>query len=250
EDVRLAVFAGSPPAKLPDVSCLIVGPTSSVGPVQLGPAVEQPKISAWEREDPLLRFVSFDDVEVRRARSLVLGPGARPLASSEAGPLIAAWRDGEASRVLVGFDLADSSWPLRLGFPIFVRNVVLAALEDEALGPRGTVRAGSVLSLRARGGPVSVTTPDGRTLTLAAEDGRALFAETDANGVYRVRSGGRESLFAVATLDPGETAIAPCPVDMGGETLVGVAALEAGEREVVAPFLLAALAAIVIEAFA
>lgn len=251
EETRLAVFAGAAPEKLPDVSCLIVGPKANVGPIQLGEVLEQPRIAGWDRDDRLLRFVSFDEVEVKRARRLILGPGARPLVSTDQGPLIATWSDGETLRVVVGFDLADTSWPLRLGFPIFIRNCVLAALEDESLGPSGTVRAGSVLSLHAKGAAeVTVVTPAGREVRAPVEDGRALFADTDQNGLYRVRLGARESIFGVATLDPGETSIATAPIDVGGDKLVGVAALEAGEREVVAPFLLVALVAAALEAFA
>ncbi len=251
EEARLVVFVGTPPEKLPEVGCLIVGPTSSIGPVTVGEVVEEPKVAAWDREDRLLRFAGFDDVAVRRARRLVLGPGARPLVSSDTTALIVAWSERDVPRVLVGFDLADSSWPLRLSFPIFVRNCVLAALEDETLGPRGTVRAGSVLSLRAKGtGDLVVTTPQGSEARAPIEDGRALFADTDRNGLYTVRAGDRESRFAVATLDPGETSTAPSPIDVGGETLLGVAALDAGEREVVTPFLLVALVAAVVEAFA
>ncbi len=251
DDARLAVFAGSVPETLPPVACLIVDPPRDVGPVAVGAPIAGPRIEAWERDDRLLRFVSFADTEVRQARTLVLGPGARALVSSEATPLVVSWSDGDAVRVLVGFDLAQSSWPLRLSFPIFVRNCVAAALEDDAGGPRGVVRAGSVVRLRAVGPGLSVTTPGGRAVEVPVEDGRGLFGETLENGVYRVKTGGRESVFAVATLDENESRIAPRPVlEVGGEIVNGEAVPDAGEREVVAPFLLLALGALLIEGFA
>ncbi|HZU99464.1 MAG TPA: hypothetical protein VFF73_22335, partial [Planctomycetota bacterium] len=129
-------------------------------------------------------------------------------------------------------------------------NVVEAALEEDMLGPRGTVRAGAVVSLRSSGGEVVVTTPRGREVRLPVDEGRALFAETDENGVYDVRAGDRTGAFAVATLDEHETRIAPRDhLAIEGTTQV-LAALEPGEREVVAPFLLLALLAVTVEAFA
>lgn len=250
EETRLAVFVGTVPEKLPRVTCLLVNPGTSVGPVRLGDPVESPRITAWDREERLLRFVSFDDVALRRARRLE-GTRCRTLLASDAGPLVVAWSEGDLSRVLVGFDLAESSWPLRLSFPIFVENCVLAAFEDEALGPRSTVRAGSVVTLRAASSDVLVTTPRGREVRVPVEEGRALFAETDVNGVYGVRAGARESSFAVATLDEAESRIAPRAVlEVGSEGVSGEGALDPGEREVLLPFLLVALLALLLEGFA
>jgi hypothetical protein len=250
EETRLAVFVGAAPEKLPKVSCLLVNPATSTGPVTLGDSVTSPRITAWDRQDRLLRFVSFDDVALRRARRLE-GTRCRTLVASDVGPLVVAWSEGELARVLVGFDLADSSWPLRLSFPIFVENCVLAAFEDEALGPRSVVRAGSVVTLRAASSEVVVTTPRGREVRVPVEEGRALFAETDVNGVYRVRAGARETVFAVATLDEAESRIAPRAVlEVGSEGVSGEGALDPGEREVVVPFLLVALLALLLEGFA
>ena len=78
-------------------------------------------------------------------------------------------------------DGADSNWPLRLSFPVFVRNCVLASLEDEGLGPRKTLSAGETVSLRAPRGAtrVSVTPPRGPGIEIPVEEERALFADTE-----------------------------------------------------------------------
>lgn len=251
--LRLVVFDGVVPAQLPPVSCLFVNPPASVGPVHLGESVLGPRVSAWDRDDRLLRFADLSDVEVSRARRLTLGPGARALVSSEDLPLVATYSEGDAARVVVGFDLTDSSWPLRLSFPVFVRNCVLAALADEALGPRGTIRAGTTAALRALPGVqrVRVTTPRGRQVEVPVEDGRALFAETDEAGLYRVQAGDRESSFTAAVLDEEETRIAPRAslVTTSGE-VESQAASDVGRRELVAPFLVLALLALLVEGFA
>jgi hypothetical protein len=58
-------------------------------------------------------------------------------------------------------------------------------------------------------------------------------------------------LFAAGTLDADETRIEPrADLLVGKEKVTGLQALETGEREVVAPFLLLALIAVVLEGFA
>jgi hypothetical protein len=256
--LRLVVFDGVVPERLPRTNCLIVNPSASLSPaVKVGEPVLEPRLSAWDRDDPLLRFVDLSDVLVSRAKRLTLGAGARALVSAHADaaelPLLAAWSDGDASRIVVGFDLAESNWPLRLSFPIFVRNCVLAALADEALGPRGTIRAGTPVVLRApsQAAVVRVTTPSGRAVEVRAEDGRALFAETDEAGLYRVTSGDLASAFAVAVLDEEETRIAPrSSLRLGSDAVAAQPAAGEGLREMVVPFVALALLALLVEGFA
>ena len=252
-ELRLVVYDGVAPARLPATCCLVVNPPASIGPVSVGAPLAGPRVSAWDRDDRLLRFADLSDVEVSRARQLTLGAGARALVSSEENALVAAYAEGDASRVVVGFDLADSSWPLRLSFPIFVRNCVLAALADEALGPRGTIRAGSAVSLRAPPGvaQVSVSAPRGRAFSLPVEDGRALFADTDDAGLYRVQAGERETRFATAVLDEAETRIAPrAALATAGGPVAAQPLSDLGVRELVLPFVALALLALSIEGFA
>ena len=55
-----------------------------------------------------------------------------------------------------------------------------------------------------------MVSPRGRTTSLAVEDGRALFADTDEAGLYRVKAGEEhETSFAAAVIDEEETRIAP-----------------------------------------
>ena len=54
---------------------------------------------------------------------------------------MAAWKDGSARRVAVGYDIYRSSWPLSASFPIFIRNCLLAASERD--NPTRGVAAGT-----------------------------------------------------------------------------------------------------------
>lgn len=213
---RLVVCEEVVPSALPPGDCLLVAPERAVGPVAPGDLVERPRVAGWDREDPLLEYVDLAGLEVRRARALRLGPGARALlqgvdpATGEPVVLIAAWRDGSAARVVVGFDVYESTWPLRASFPIFVRNAVVEASRRDELA-RGGLRAGTPLSIPVGPGVASVTVeaPDGRATEVPVRGGEAVFAATDVVGVYRVRAGERTSRFCVNLGDPAESRIAP-----------------------------------------
>lgn len=254
--LRLYVFEGWTPPDLPPRDCLIVGPPSSIGPVGRGPEVQTPRLAGWDRDDPLLEYVELGDVRVSSARALELGPGARALVQAEppSGPpvvLMAAFQDAAAARVVVGFDLYASTWPLRASFPIFVRNALLAAGRRDELA-RGALRAGDPLAVPV---PATVTEvrlvrPDGRTERVEARDGQAFVAATDLAGVYEVHAGDRVERFCVNMGAPDEVRIAPrATLQPGGVD----AAPEAGATrptEVAPWFAALALAVLVVEAWA
>lgn len=131
-DHDLVVFDGVPPDILPPASSLSFG----AGLPPLGariveaPDDEAPstsRIVSWRRTAPLLRHVSLDAVVLRSAPAVVAGdggPGIEALAQGERGPLIVRIAEGARDRVIVGFDLAQSNWPVQAGFAIFIANAV------------------------------------------------------------------------------------------------------------------------------
>ncbi|HZV01427.1 MAG TPA: VWA domain-containing protein, partial [Planctomycetota bacterium] len=105
--VRLEIVNGG--EKLDPVPCLVLDAKSDVGPIKIGEELMAPKIAAWDRDERLLRYVSLEDVELKRARKLLLGPGARPLIATDQGPIAALFTDRDVLRVVLGFDLAETS---------------------------------------------------------------------------------------------------------------------------------------------
>jgi hypothetical protein len=215
-NLRLYVFEGFVPDVLPPRDCLIVAPSNAVGPIAFGDSSSTIRPAGWDREDPFLRYVDLHDLEVARARPLELGGGARVLLQGEVeatgrpAVLIAAWRDGPANRVVVGFDLYESTWPLRASFPIFIRNCVLAASERDRLA-RGGVPAGVPVAIpvATEVTTVEVTAPNGHTETIDAWGGRAYYGGTRLTGVYEARTAERVERFCVNLVDPAESTIAP-----------------------------------------
>ncbi len=123
----IVIFDGVTPRTAPQVSSLSFG--AGLPGLELGAARGDPKpgpILSWVRSHPLLRDITLDGVVVAGALSYSgSGAGVEVLARDERGPLLfVKSAEGEPRRVVVAFDLVNSSWPLHAGFPIFVKNAV------------------------------------------------------------------------------------------------------------------------------
>jgi hypothetical protein len=220
-DRDVIVFDGcAPGALLPGRGYLFINSCPPLEGAALGAEVRNPRAVDWDRAHPLTRFASLEGIDVARARPVKLGAEQVVLLESEAGALAAAWKQEQLRALVVGFDLYESNWPLRVSFPIFMANATRWLAEagpSGAPGASGAGRCGEPLRLSASAwsdaaaaaGPVDVRVerPDGKaeTLTVAADAPR-LYAATDRPGLYRVVGpGNREVLFCCSVLDEAES---------------------------------------------
>jgi Ca-activated chloride channel homolog len=127
-------------------------------------------------------------------------------------PLVVAGEVDRKRVVWVGFDTFQSTWPLRLSFPIFIQNAI------EWLNPSGsgaplTVKSGEPfhLGITETVSAAKVTLPSGDTRELPLEPGarEVVFGDTIAQGVYRLQAGTNDVTFAVNLMDAAETDIRP-----------------------------------------
>lgn len=181
--------------------------------------VQAPPIVDWRNTHPLLRFVSFDNVQAAESLVAPAPSWAVPLVDSTRGALIIAGERGRQRIIWIGFDTLNSTWPLRISFPIFIANALdwlnPAARASEQL----SIRAGDTFryTLDDRWGPmppgsaVEVTAPGGKTVrTPVHERTRELVvAGADRQGVYRASRGTNGLVFAVNLLDGRESNIRP-----------------------------------------
>ena len=194
----------------PNVLAFHVGATNLFPNWRTEPA---PVIVDWRNTHPLLRFVNFDNVQVAESLGVAPPPWGVALVDSPKTPLILAGEVNRQRVVWVGFDPLQSTWPLRVSFPIFVANAI------DWLSPAG----GSAERLMVQPGTAfrwpliesltsaSVQGPDGRTRTLAIEPGSRdlLVADTAKQGVYRVTAGTNSITFAANLTDSNESNIRP-----------------------------------------
>lgn len=132
EGFDLIVFDGYSPTARPLVSGLYFGAQPPIEGLAITPPREDdPNAQAildWLRDDPIMRYVVLDDVVLSKPGRLVLPTSStvrsRVLATGQTGPIMAEVAAGGYRDVVVSFDVLQSNWPLFVGFPVFMSNVM------------------------------------------------------------------------------------------------------------------------------
>ena len=175
--------------------------------------VKTPLIVDWKNTHSLLRFVNFDNVQIAEALQVKPPDWGVSLVDSPETPLIIAGQRDRQRIIWIGFDVLQSTWPLRLSFPIFIANAV------EWLNPASTsaaelmVRAGDPfrhgLSQKITG--AQLTGPDGKTKPLLIEPNASeiLVGDTFRQGIYHLKAGTNDVTFCVNLMDSAESNITP-----------------------------------------
>jgi hypothetical protein len=169
-------------------------------------SIDGPLIVDWKSTHPLLRFVNFDNVQV--AKSLAVKPPSwlAPLVESPSAPLVAAGENNGQRVVWIGFNPLDSTWPLRVSFPIFIANAAGWLNPDARTG----IRVGEPFHVRlaSEEQQVTVELPDGSTReTKTTSSGELIFGDTFQQGVYTATVGTNALQFCANLLDSDESDI-------------------------------------------
>jgi len=175
--------------------------------------VEAPAIVDWKSAHPLLRYTSFDNVQVVQSLTARTPTWAVSLVETPQAPLILAGELGRQRIIWIGFDVLESNWPLRVSFPIFIANAVEWLDPSNARNGQLLVKAGDPfrLALLEPASQAQVTLPDGATKSLKLDPtaNELVFGETSRQGVYRLRLGTNDTVFCVNLLDAAESNIKP-----------------------------------------
>lgn len=246
----LTIFDGCAPTNLPQGTILFVNALPPLPGLSTDSSTENPVITSVDAKHPMMRFLNFGNVSVQKAMKLALPEGAQSLASGPSGPLIADVSREGRQIVVVGFDVADSNWPLRLSFPLFVQNLL-------AWTPRGALAGDSAA---VTGHPLSIlASPDVQTATVrppvGPEQSVALdpmrpvyFGATEKAGVYTIACGADVEQYAVNLLDKNESSVAPAEtLAIGKAEIQGEKGQIQQNHELWRWFLVAALLVLVLE---
>ena len=172
----------------------------------------------WRRDSPLLQHVSFSDVifmdepinaaGVDDARYANLG--YEILARGPRGPLILARSDYAVLRVNVLFHTDRSTLPYRVGFPVFVANLVQTTLQRTGLAEVAAARTGVLppLALTPEKN-YRIDGPHGLHREESADErGQLTGIPAPHAGVYTISGTGAENLRVGASLlAPSETTL-------------------------------------------
>lgn len=175
--------------------------------------VKGPPIVDWKGGHPLLRFVNFDNVDVAEALAVKTPSWGVSLVDSPTTPLLVAGELHRQRIVWVAFDVLQSTWPLRISFPIFVANVIEWLNPSASRNAELMVRAGEPfrVPLEQQLATAEIIAPDGTRKTIALERGarELIVGETHRQGLYRVKAGTNDVIFCVNLLDAAESNLTP-----------------------------------------
>lgn len=205
--------------------------------VEVSGALDAPAIVDWKNTHPLLRFVGFENVQISEALAARTPSWAIPLVEAANTPLILA---GELERrrvIWIAFDTLQSTWPLRISFPIFIANAVEWLNPAQARAVERLVRTGDALRLPLAEtlATATVRLPDGGTRELALDAGarELVFGDTRRQGVYQVSAGTNLTTLCVNLLDAAESDTTPRPeLRLGEYARVQAASTQLGNREI------------------
>lgn len=262
---ELVVFDRVRPRVAPPVATLSFGAGMPVEGLDAGPGRTEgfAEVLSWSRGHPVLRNVALDALVVRRPLRLPEPTGrVAELVRGTTGPLMLIAEERGVRRLVVGFDLAESNWPVQLGFTIFLVSAVdhLTLRGDDQAGvwfstsrpaeielPAGEVSDGARLVLD---GPIRVDTLAQDVVT---RGGRSLVGVgvLERAGVYRLvePTGERDALRAVAVnlADTGASLLSvAAALEVSGDTVSGEAGGH-GLRELWPLFVIAAVALLAVE---
>jgi len=209
-----------PTTTMPEGNLLFIAPPRSTELFSVTGMVLTPTLAPVVADDPLLRYAEADlrDVAVQDASRVALPQWGRAVmvdSKSNAPMLIIGEQAGRRIGVLA-FDLRKSDLPLRVAFPILMANLLDALMPGGASGIPASVEAGRPLVIPAlpQAEAIIIRAPDGGEYTLSSSEGRVVFEQTSAFGVYEItwQSGSKRQAmgrFAVNLFSPTESNITP-----------------------------------------
>jgi von Willebrand factor type A domain/Aerotolerance regulator N-terminal len=232
----IIVFDNYLPPLLPRGNLLVVNPPDR-GPYRTSGALNRPRITSWDREDPILSFVDLRDLSISRASKIDVPRWGKPLITAGDGsPLMIAGQDGDRRVAILPFDLQQSNLWTMSAFPILMSNLV------NYLSPPGVVQAAGIqtgspesLAPLPQVQSVRVTAPTDQVSEFRTGQGPISYAATDVPGLYRVQQivqGGQQTvdddLFAANLSNPDESDLRPRLTGLNnpGPIEAGVAVLQ------------------------
>src|SRR6185295_3329303 len=166
----------------------------------------------WDKKSDLIRWMALENVQAARGHALVPEKDDHIVGSSELGPILVSGRREGLPFVALGFDPRDSDLVMRVGWPLFVLNVIHAFVADDT-SYLGSLQTGDVwrIPAPADASVAWIKDPQGALHEVAVKEGRAVFFGERA-GVYELHARSPDSppaLFAGNLSDPAESRIEP-----------------------------------------
>ena len=203
---------------------LFFATANAQAPVKVSGELRSPQVTRWDRDHPVTRYVDFSELSIAKAQKATVLDWGRPLVFARDTPLVVAGERGGARSVYVAFDLLDSDFALRVGFPIFISNCMRWLAGESGGESLSNMRTGEVMAVApaAEQRDLDLTLAGGERMTIPLRAGSAA-VRLERVGVYEARAGSYHAAAAANLLDAGESNIAPRnALVIGGKRIAAV----------------------------
>jgi hypothetical protein len=216
EEFDMVIFDGVAPPKWQNGGALFLNVMPPVEGFQsVGDPLEWPKtrVIDWKEEHPVLRYIAFGNVAVRKAQPWSIPKTTQALVDAEDLPLVVAESNDRFRVIGVAFDLYESTWAYRPSLPMFLRNSVLWASEVSPRRRPSALKTGEPIPIPPIAGVKEGTLvrPQGAALKIPLSADHKTFVEaTHYVGLYTltgVTAGGtnKNLSWAVNLADENES---------------------------------------------
>jgi hypothetical protein len=225
KDFDVVIFDHVRPAQDPAVPALYLGPGSGTGffPLKLVEAkqpelgsLDRPYFDRVDRQHPSLRLLSLQDVNLARASRTIAESADHVIAETASRVPLIVEGARRAPFLALTFDVRESDLPLRPAWPLFLLRS-LERLADRGQAESSSHLAGELFEVLVPAGPrpVVLESPAGGRRVLPVDPQHQVRFLAERAGLYHVRSGELEHLFAVNVDSVHEGAIASHPELLG-----------------------------------
>lgn len=211
DDFELTLFDAYVPDTLPPGTSVYFNALPNVEGLMATGSMDQPPILGVDRSHPVMRYLNPGNVGISKAITFSTPPGSTELMTTTGSPLIADISRGGRQMLVVGFELSQTDWPLKLSFPLFVQNLV-SWVPSQRTSVEQYLQAGTPIEVLpgVDTEEVRLTLPDGGSETLRMEASHPVyFGGTRTAGIYTVTRGEDSYVVAVNLTDAVESDITP-----------------------------------------
>ena len=202
--------------------------------------LESPKIIDWDVGHPVMRYVSFGNIQVMKAEGWQIPKTASMLVEAVGGPIINAYETDRVRVVGLSFNLYDTDWAYRPTLVIFLRNAVNWCSEVSPRRRPAAQNTGTQLAIPPLKDVTKATLllPGGGSREVdVSPEVKTFIKATETQGVYKLTGlpGSPESdrPYAVNLCDPTESDVRlHSQLSIGTEKLDAQPALIVAKREI------------------
>ncbi|MGM0557626.1 MAG: vWA domain-containing protein [Myxococcota bacterium] len=213
QDYDLTIFDSIAP-QTPERGNFVYFDPPEDGPWEITGTTGEPIITSVKKSHPLMRWITFKDLNIGAASKVRLDRGDEVVASSFGNPLFVTRKQDGKHLVGVLFDIRNSDLPLRVAFPVMMINIVdYFTLDDESYVPNYETGKTWSIPVDSDDGTAQVTAPNGEAFDAAIYQGKAVFYGSQT-GFYRIQGPETTQFIAANLSSTQESRIKPGEISL------------------------------------